>query len=189
MVINSKSHWSAKYYDSISNKFKCSKCSYSVKTVDIFRAHYARVHEGVIVARCPICEKIFNNINNVNEHMKQMHENKEFPCNECNYIGKTKRDLTVHTGLYHKDKTFACEFCDFKAGYQHRINRHTRQQHAKELSQNSWLKDGLKKCTFPGCEYESRTGRVNEHVKSCHEKKFGCKFDAIFFLVDWITFS
>ena len=82
----------------------------------------------------------------------------------------------MHTGLYHKDKTFACEFCDFKAGYQHKINRHTRQCHAKELSQSSWLKDGLKKCTFPGCDYMSTTGRVNTHAKQCHEKEFGCKF-------------
>ena len=96
------------------NMYSCPKCAYSVKTKQSFDEHYERVHEGVIVARCPICEKTFNSKRNVGQHIKEIHETKHFPCNECDYIGKTKRHLTVHTGIKHKEKTFVCEieFCD-----------------------------------------------------------------------------
>ena len=47
------------------NMYSCPKCAYSVKTKQSFDEHYERVHEGVIVARCPICEKTFNSKRNV----------------------------------------------------------------------------------------------------------------------------
>ena len=157
--------------------FLCPKCSYSAKTKGYFDEHFERVHEGVVIARCPICEKTFNNKSNVGQHIKESHGTEHFPCSECDYIGKTKRHLTVHTGINHKDKIFACEFCDFRAGYQHQINGHTRRSHYNELSDVSWLKQSTKKCHFDGCEYENiRLYKVTEHIKVKHEEgiKYAC---------------
>ena len=116
---------SRKLLTSISNMYSCPKCSYSVQTKICFDEHYARVHEGTIIARCPICEKAFKSKSNIWHHIQAVHETQSFPCSECDYIGKTKQSLSRHTGLHHKDKIFACEFCDFRAGYQFTVNRHT----------------------------------------------------------------
>ena len=156
--------------------YSCPKCSYSVQTKICFDEHYARVHEGTIIARCPICEKAFGSKSNIWHHIQAVHETQSFPCSECDYIGKTKQSLSRHTGLHHKDKIFACEFCDFRAGYQFTVNRHTRTKHSKEMSQNSWLKEKMRKCNFPGCDFESTNGKVNRHVILNHEKELQCKF-------------
>ena len=116
--------------------FKCDRCPYTSNNKVYLRDHIDVVHEGVII-RCPIegCPSTFTSRSNISQHVKQMHRKETFKCQECDYLAKTKRGLTVHFGAHHGVKYFACEFCDYTAGYQHKILKHTRRKHVNELTE------------------------------------------------------
>ena len=101
----------------------------------------------------------------MNEHIKSMHGTETFQCDDCTYIGKTKRMLKVHIGIKHGEKKFSCKFCDYKGGYQHRINRHMKKAHA--------LKETLqcKTCAFiTNDNHNLKEHNVKKHNKFCCDK-------------------
>ena len=117
--------------------FKCDRCPYTSNQKSGINDHIDVVHEGVVI-RCPVegCNSSFKNRSNKRQHVKSMHGTEKFKCQDCDYVGTSQRVVRVHYGTHHGVKYFACELCDFRAGYQYKIDRHTREKHAKELPEN-----------------------------------------------------
>lgn len=70
--------------------------------------------------------KIQNKQKDKTERKKQ--EDKEFKCDQCEYIGKKKENLREHTQRMHRNK-FKCETCSKQFGLHKDLLRHTRHVH------------------------------------------------------------
>ena len=62
---------------------------------------------------CEICKKSFTRKQNVEKHVKTVHENmKDFECNPCEKRFSLKNHLETHFKLVHeKIKAYKCSFC------------------------------------------------------------------------------
>ena len=150
--------------------YSCDKCSYVSASSTHLRDHLEAVHEGVII-RCPYegCPKTFKFRSNIRQHVKHVHENNSIECTECDYTAKSKRALRVHFGLHHGVKYFACEFCDYRAGYQHKMDKHTRNNHRQLLTEKQ--KIGLKLIKCSKCDYENTKSKIARHELTCNGKE------------------
>jgi len=93
--------------------FKCGKCDYVGKNSKLLREHQA-VHKEWKEAEfveCMKCHKKLRNKRALTNHIRQVHSEKQFPCDHfnCNYAGKTKSKLKDHQATH--EKKFDCNIC------------------------------------------------------------------------------
>lgn len=63
-------------------------------------------HEG--------CDLDFKNRQSMKSHFKARHENREYPCKACSFVGKTEGELNHHKSVKH-DKKYKCPYPDCPA--------------------------------------------------------------------------
>ena len=100
------------------------------------------------------------------DHIKRMHGNEEFSCDECTFTTKTKRRLTVHVGIKHSEKKFKCMRCESKFGFQFGLTHHMKTVHAYTFPENE---NDIVSCPF--CNFKSKSWNVKRHLKVHKEKK------------------
>ena len=93
------------------------------------------------------------------DHIRRMHGNEEFSCDQCSFKTKTKRRLKVHIGIKHAEKKFECKLCELKFGFQFGLTRHIKIVHANTLPEN--VKE-IVSCTF--CDFKSESWNVKRHL-------------------------
>lgn len=106
-----KIHKTHKHSDSRPHYCFCGK-SFALK--ETLKSHIRNVHNGERKYKCPIkdCNKGFNSISRLNDHVNNMHGQKqEIPCDKCGKIFNSLRNLQTHA-IYHNDPKLKCNYCE-----------------------------------------------------------------------------
>jgi hypothetical protein len=80
---------------------------------------------------CNICENIYANVQNLNAHIKAVHDKiKGFECNKCDKAFSQKHSLKSHINAVHnKHKDFKCDECEKTFGLNGNLKRHIKTVH------------------------------------------------------------
>ena len=155
--------------------------------------HINNVHKR-IKHKCFHCEKEFSQKQNLNSHIKSIHENKKkmYPCSLCDYQATTSSTLKTHIKSVHQGIKERCQICG-KIVLQWCLADHIRLKHKesktypcddckKEYKSILALKHHYKvvhekisyNCNF--CEYTTgRKGNLKQHINSLHfQKRYPC---------------
>lgn len=86
------------------------------------------VHEGIKYG-CERCDKTFNSLNRMRDHIKFTHEGiKNYSCEKCGKSFFTKDYLKIHNETVHEGKKlWECDICHASytrhTGYKNHMNR------------------------------------------------------------------
>ncbi|XP_035683644.1 oocyte zinc finger protein XlCOF22-like [Branchiostoma floridae] len=150
----------------------CGKCFTSKRDA---KKHILRIHsnwrETAKLHFCSVCHKSFLEKSNMLKHVNAVHAgNRPFPCDQCQYRGKNKRDLQRHQNRHMEQKPFSCLICNKSYNSSEALNYHKRAHHGM---------DKVYKCTDCATEFHVREA-YNHHMKS---HKNALKMDAVIDLV------
>ncbi|XP_065073956.1 zinc finger protein 883-like [Ochlerotatus camptorhynchus] len=86
--------------------------------------------------KCPLCDKIFRTVANMNDHLNLHSDVKGFSCNECDKSFKTRRYLRKHKAFVHVFGDHECATCGMKfnktSTYQSHLKSHSRTNKPKK---------------------------------------------------------
>ncbi|XP_066293445.1 gastrula zinc finger protein XlCGF26.1-like [Branchiostoma lanceolatum] len=134
---------------------KCFTCERDTKK-HILRMH-SNWRETANLHHCSICNKSFLEKCNMLKHVSAVHaDNRPFPCDQCEYRGKNKRDLQRHQNRHMEEKPFSCFVCSKRYNSNEALNYHKRAHHGM---------DKVYKCKDCGTEFHVREA-YNHHMKS-----------------------
>lgn len=176
--------------------YQCDSCNYRTKIKSSLIEHL-RIHEGGGY-QCHVCSKIFARpanlaahmqIHNVNRpaaicelcgarlasvgtlrhHMRYVHgDPQRWPCTMCNYVGKSKSNLTGHMDRVH-NKTFKCQYCSYACLAETTLSKHV------DIFHNV----AERRYACPKCPYRARDPKhLTEHVRLKHNPlahRFPCQ--------------
>ncbi|XP_078604553.1 uncharacterized protein LOC144878141 [Branchiostoma floridae x Branchiostoma japonicum] len=134
---------------------KCFTCQRDAKK-HILRMH-SNWRETAKRHFCSVCNKSFLEKSTMLKHVNAVHaDHRPYPCDQCEYRGKNKRDLQRHQNRHMADKPFSCLFCDKSYNSNEALNYHKRAHHGM---------DKVYKCTDCTTEFHVREA-YNHHMKS-----------------------
>ena len=181
-------------------KLVCIICSsFQRKNKKDVKKHILRIHLKCPSQLCKICNKEFDRIGILEEHMRTAHtEGKSYQCDKCEKSFKGKKALWRHYVVFHEKQTIQkckVEGCDKTFPNSVKLSVHIYQDHTKEsfvcdhCGKDFKQKDSLRlhtirehtsqeeqeklsfKCQEPGCEFTAfRRDLVAKHVKCVHLK-------------------
>lgn len=105
-----KYHFKFKY-------FYCYECGEGFRNRAGVQRHIKRMR----LYRCSICSINFKCRYGLKKHDRSVHANM-FKCDQCPYVGKTKKYLTTHK--YKHKQSFSCETCAKKLVFAHQLKDH-----------------------------------------------------------------
>ncbi len=88
---------------------KCDHCSEQFAHRFALHCHMT-LHAKRCAHKCKICGHSYFRPQDLKEHISTAHESVTFPCQLCQYRGKSKRALKQHE-LIHKAPSYSCDFC------------------------------------------------------------------------------
>ena len=92
------------------------------------------------------------------KHIKSMHEEARYVCDQCDYKTAQKGNLTTHIQVKHECVRYACDQCDYQATQQHHLKTHIQSKH-----------EGVKySCDKCGKQFTLETN-LNAHIQSMHD--------------------
>ena len=101
--VHLKTHINAAHLKS--KQFACSKCDKSFTSKYHKNSHMSRIHEKMVKIKCIHCPKEINQLN-MKTHVLRLHSEAEnVPCDFCDFIGRSKRQLKDHTRFKHSSKS------------------------------------------------------------------------------------
>jgi hypothetical protein len=111
------------------------------------------------------CQKAFKRKNELVIHTRSHTGERPFPCNECDYKGRTSGSLKEHKRRHSGDKPFKCKECDYKCTTSGNLLYHTRRH------------TGDKPFKCKECDYRCITASNLVYHKRRHtgDKPFECK--------------
>lgn len=137
---------------------KCEMCDKMFYTKSEARSHLTSYHNGK-KCPCPHCDKIFIGQDNLNVHIKFVHQkfDMKVPCEFCGKTYPTKHSMTKHVKFMHDD--VQCDKCGERFSGEVKMRRH-------DLTVHQNLRY---KCVVPGCtkEYRSRA-KAGKHLNTNH---------------------
>lgn len=104
--------------DDDSKLYTCQECGCSFKTKSSCNRHVQMVHQEFI---CEICESLFQNIKQFQDHLPIHSEylkenfiktNTVFTCSYCNSNFSCEKKYKLHLSTHDTSKMYQCEFCD-----------------------------------------------------------------------------
>ena len=115
---------------------------------------------------CEICRSKFSTKIILMQHIQLMHleTRQKFPCQICNTILLSEKDLKTHISLVHEEKKpFKCGMCKSKFSENKSLNRHMVLMHKAEKS--------IVKCKVCHAVF-TELDDLKRHLASAHEGKF-----------------
>ena len=117
----------------------CDNCGESLKNQ---MAYYTHARYCTVREECSICNDGKKRI--LREHMRYVHREKDFPCEEdgCSLMFKRKFQLRKHVRTFHKkEKPFICDKCGTKMANFHNLMDHRIKMHGdKKKNFNDYKK-------------------------------------------------
>lgn len=128
--------------------FECPKCTFTTLARAEVIMHVHTKHGTKSKKKfskkcifCPYCSQYFKNAENLNKHIKIVHEEvelninniknckmerkKQFQCSICSHEMSSKTRIREHMNAVHtKSKNFICEKCDFTSNYSRNLVKH-----------------------------------------------------------------
>lgn len=138
--------------------YQCQLCDNTKSYASKYKYdNHLREHANLREYKCEICCLGYNTIHSLKTHMT-MHNEREFECDHCSYISKTKYNLTAHIRNVHmKQKTFQCQICDKIFNYKNSYIYHQRHHTGEKPYQ----------CYLCGVAY-STSSKLSKHMKGTH---------------------
>lgn len=120
--------------------FQCDQCPMSFLNKFHLQSHVKHIHEEVKSYGCTECDKRFSYSFTLQSHIRNCHSTREFICEICAHVMKSKLNFDYHMKHKHNDSPIdtrvQCEICsawlkDKKILRKHKQNLHetTNQQH------------------------------------------------------------
>ena len=119
-------------------KFNCDYCEFeSTEQRDVF-AHVLSDHE---IERCPehncaVCEKVFVEVSQLQDHIKSAHQVVQYLCDKCDYKTTDQELLNTHVNFSHDEpipEKFTCEECKDEFNEKTKLEEH-QETHKKQIS-------------------------------------------------------
>ena len=93
----------------------CGKKVKGHKDQDRLRRHIRMYHEEQKMVKCDICGKEFKH-SHIQKHIKNIHEERKFPCELCSYKAQTSFNLKLHISKSHLGvkelPKSQCQYCE-----------------------------------------------------------------------------
>ena len=86
-------------------KYQCNSCDKMFDNITILHEHMD-IHKGEKQYHCNICDKIFTNNTILNEHMEMHKIEKPFQCSSCEYSFQNDTSLNEHMEIHNLVKPF-----------------------------------------------------------------------------------
>ena len=163
--------------------FLCDYCDYAAIYKSTLTDHIRRKHTDTTPSKtCEVCGKSYKNQSSLNEHTEREHSDTPFPCDLCDQVLKSRRQLKEHKQLHGQEVT--CDVCQKSFPTRHRMICHRYRNH---IIQNRTGNDskfkfvnsedetrkrmeniggGTWRCLL--CDYKSRSTNVYRHIESRH---------------------
>ena len=152
-----------KYDDIPCEKPNCSFIAYSQKNLNYHTGIFHGFGKGINSKSAypcpyPTCDKMFQWPSMLKTHI-DVHENKRYSCNYCQFRCGSKKDLYNHLNIHFDIKTFVCDTCSKKFYNKSLLGAHTSRTHPNEDF----------KCV--DCEYSSPTRKpFAKHRRICKKR-------------------
>ena len=156
-------------------KFSCPNCNYESKSEQGLKIHISRKHnvKNVVDSKsCELCDKKFENINDLKKHMKgHSYQTAKFKCVNCEFVGTNDYTMEVHNGKDHSDN-FESGLCEYAAENEESLELHLFTCEIYHCTATS----GKTQCNLKGknlsemkkhLEKEHEGNGIMRHVKMC----------------------
>ena len=88
---------------------------------------------AVDVNKCEKCVYNAKSQNELSEHMKTVHTDKQLSCGRCEYKTETEKSLAEHIKYIHETPTLVkCQRCDFKSERSDDLKEHEKREHIQD---------------------------------------------------------
>ena len=119
--------------------------------------------------RCDECDFVTDKYD-LKYHKQSKHGNIKFPCNICDYQGKSERMLYLHKRGTHSRKRYSCELRPYKTQGKGSFQHHVDMKHNNGVA--------IKRYSCNLCEATFvHSKSIDQHVKIIHEEGFRLKCD------------
>ncbi|XP_022081145.1 telomere zinc finger-associated protein-like [Acanthaster planci] len=155
-----KTHFEAHHAEDSREWLQCPQCPHQTKNKYYLKRHIES-HTDTRMFICEVCGKDFKTEIILNVH-RGTHEEGTYPCEKCNYVGKTKMQLYSHQ-LVHipRDKmTYKCDQCSWVGKRKSELSVHYRKHSTLKLYQ----------CSGCGKSYKHKHA-LTRHMSEKHLRK------------------
>ena len=94
------------HIDSVHNGHynNCNLCAKKFEQPKALKRHIKVFHEGIItVSKCKECDKTFKHHSAMRYHIQKDHKDEMYPCDQCKYSAKVKKNLRLHQKNMHSE--------------------------------------------------------------------------------------
>ena len=155
-----KFHRKIYHEDDRMEKVPCHICGLNIAKMYLDDHVVNRHNQQEKSISCLECDKKFYSQIQLTHHMKQVHAEKKFMCNQCDYKSSQKHNLKVHQAI-HSDERLSCNVCHEKLKYTS-LSSHMRNKHINKRKHN---------CDFCGKAFKTAT-HMKQHRK-IHTGEYG----------------
>jgi len=141
----------------------CEICSKGFSGTFKLRLHMNRIHKNG--NKC--CRQVFEDKGDLKIHISRHIKQKSnlLKCDECDYTGKTKYNVTSHRKLRHDSQTHVCDICSTDFNGLIKLQVHRRRFHSESIA-----------CLE--CDEYFKRSNMSRHMLKAHtkdnEKKYQC---------------
>jgi len=112
------------------NKYPCDQCNYKATESNNLQRHIKSIHDGVKYP-CDQCNYKATASSSLQQHIKSIHDGVTYPCDQCNYKAKDPSHLRRHIKSIHEGVKYPCNQCNYKFSYPSDLKRHTNRFHSE----------------------------------------------------------
>ena len=130
--------------------YNCKRCDKKFKTAFNLKRHEI-IHitgnqfgHNALPYTCDRCDYKANQLNQVRNHLRSVHENLWFSCDQSKYKADQPIQVKYHTRSVHKNLWFSCDQCEYKASQKSNLKAHIKRKHEHEGIVFPCKKCGLK---------------------------------------------